>query len=632
MALLSRHIEPDRWQPIGIAELEANALEVVRSFNNRSVIAGPGSGKTELLAQRACYVLQCGISPAPQRILAISYKRDAASTLDKRVRARVHPELAHRFDSLTFDAFSKSLVDRFGQALPERWRPTPDYEIADATDPIVRDFLQRLRPPATVGTVADIMGIAVKTFEKRHVVAVPLTIDPIANPSPEQWAAEQFWENWLRGGDRSYLTFAMIGRLAELLVRTNPMVRQALQLTYSHLFMDEFQDTTQVQYDLAKSIFRGSKTVVTAVGDYKQQIMRWAMAMDDAFTPFETDFAATRTPLHNNYRSSPDLVRIQGILAKALDAKSVSAVSKSPGTIVGNSCEVWDFPDADAESKGLAKFVSDEMAKYHLKPRDFAVLVRMRAADYMVNLAPAFRARGLILRNEAAKVGQVALQELFSEVVSETLVTLLRLVTSDRAGRYWTDCLDTVCAMRGLTFDDEDRRAKIAKSLDELSAAFAAEFPTPVTDTAAARAVVKRIIDFVGRKYLLAASPAYRQGDWFEKVIDAATLHLEASCRGAKNWSSALDVYEGIHAIPLMTVHKSKSLEYHTVVFVGLEDSAWFNFHKQSHEETAGFFVAFSRTKQRVIFTYCSARGARTQIAPLYELLEKAGVQTIAKK
>src|SRR5229473_8659262 len=121
----------------------------------KSFIAGPGSGKTELLAQRACYVLQCGISPAPQRILAISYKRDAASTLDKRVRARVHPELAHRFDSLTFDAFSKSLVDRFGQALPERWRPTPDYEIADATDPIVRDFLQRLRPPATVGTVAD---------------------------------------------------------------------------------------------------------------------------------------------------------------------------------------------------------------------------------------------------------------------------------------------------------------------------------------------------------------------------------------------------------------------------------------------------------------------------------------------
>jgi hypothetical protein len=33
-------------------------------------------------------------------------------------------------------------VDRFGQALPKAWRPTPDYEIVQARDPIVREFLQ----------------------------------------------------------------------------------------------------------------------------------------------------------------------------------------------------------------------------------------------------------------------------------------------------------------------------------------------------------------------------------------------------------------------------------------------------------------------------------------------------------
>ena len=119
------------------------------------------------------------------------------------------------------------------------------------------------------------------------------------------------------------LTFAMMGRLAGLLVTSNPMVRDALRLTYSHLFMDEFQDATQVQYDLAKAIFMDSDTLVTAVGDNKQQIMRWAMAMADPFTPFEADFNAQRTPLHNNYRSSPDLVRIQDVLAKAPGCKSL---------------------------------------------------------------------------------------------------------------------------------------------------------------------------------------------------------------------------------------------------------------------------------------------------------------------
>src|SRR5687767_5968736 len=129
MSLARRHISPDDWTPVDVAALEDNAFEVVRSSDNRSVIAGPGAGKTELLAQRAAYLLQTGASQHPRRILAISFKRDAASNLATRVRQRCHPEVGQRFDSMTFDAFAKSLVDRFGQALPDAWRPTPNYRI-----------------------------------------------------------------------------------------------------------------------------------------------------------------------------------------------------------------------------------------------------------------------------------------------------------------------------------------------------------------------------------------------------------------------------------------------------------------------------------------------------------------------
>ena len=112
------------------------------------------------------------------------------------------------------------------------------------------------------------MSIAIKTFERDHLVASPLILDSSPpHPTIEQWATAEFWRAWLRTGLHGALTFSMIGRLAELLVRTNPMARVLLRLTYSHLFMDEFQDTTQVQYDLAKTIFAGSSTVVTAVGD-----------------------------------------------------------------------------------------------------------------------------------------------------------------------------------------------------------------------------------------------------------------------------------------------------------------------------------------------------------------------------
>ena len=165
MAVLSRRVRPDDWKPVGVDALEANALKVVRSADNRSVIAGPGAGKTELLAQRAAYLLQTGTAPAPQRILAISFKRDAATNLSRRVRQRCHRNHAGRFDSMTFDAFAKGLIDRFGQALPERWRPCPDYEITFPNDRDYRNFLYQSvgTPPASVGSYADLQAIAVKS-------------------------------------------------------------------------------------------------------------------------------------------------------------------------------------------------------------------------------------------------------------------------------------------------------------------------------------------------------------------------------------------------------------------------------------------------------------------------------------
>jgi len=628
--VFARRVCSGDWRPIGVDELEANAILVVRSTDNRSVIAGPGAGKTELLAQRAAYLLQTGAAPAPRRILAISFKRDAAANLAARVRKRCFREHAGRFDSLTFDAFAKGLVDRFGQALPERWRPRPDYEIMQTSYTLFREFLQELDvPPPFVGTDADIRAIRVDTFERRRLVGAPLPIEGWPAPTPAQWAADRFWQSSLHDGTKTFLSFPMIGRLAELLLRLNPMAREALRLTYSHLFMDEFQDTTQVQYDLVRTIFLGSETVITAVGDNKQQIMRWAMAMDDPFTVFEAEFGTIRTPLYNNYRSSPDLVRIQHVLAQALDNRAVEPVSKTTATISGDSCAIWDFSTPEVEATHLAAFVKASMTAYGLGPREFVLLVRQKASDYAVLLGPAFRAEGIQLRNEAGVVGSVMLQELLAEEVSALLVCLLRLAMTPRAGRYWTECQEAVGDLRGIDSNDEAEQGRFARELDEFAVNLHHRYPLPPADKAAAKSLLIEVLDFVGRDRLITAHPAYGQGNWFAKVIEATMLHLHASAASAADWTTALNSYEGLHAIPLMTIHKSKGLEYHTVIFVGLDDGAWWSFEQDKIEATAGFFVAFTRAKQRVVFTYCARRGGRARIAALYQLLANAGVKTI---
>lgn len=75
---MSRLLDPNAWLPVGIEELEENAMQAVKASGNTLVTAGPGAGKTELLGQRGVYLLETGTCPFPRRVLAISFKRDAA--------------------------------------------------------------------------------------------------------------------------------------------------------------------------------------------------------------------------------------------------------------------------------------------------------------------------------------------------------------------------------------------------------------------------------------------------------------------------------------------------------------------------------------------------------------------------
>jgi superfamily I DNA/RNA helicase len=629
MLLPPRRVPPGDWLPVGVTDLEPNAMTVVTSSEHRSVLAGPGAGKTELLAQRAAFLLQTGASPGPQRILAISFKRDAARNLARRVRQRCHPDHASRFDSLTFDAFAKGLVDRFGQALPDNWRPTHDYGILFPKKAHWADFLRRagLAQDNPFGQAA-IQGLSANYFERRHVLDERLPEPGWPPVSAGRWAGQRFWDEQLRGTERSYLTFAMLSRLAELLVRINASVRNALALTYSHVFMDEFQDTTQAQFDLVQAIFLGTPTIMTAVGDNKQQIMRFALAMDDPFGTFEQNFGAQRIPLISNYRSSPQLVHIQHVLAQALDSAVVRPESKAATSIADSCCAVWDFSTANTEACMLAQYITSQMREHNLQPNDFVLLVRQKAEDYAQLLMPAFAAVGISLRNEAAYVGAQMLQELLTEPLSELVLLILRLACAPKGGATWNEAQHALADLRGITPTDDRARRVLARDIDAFAHRFSTQYPRPSDTEADARSAVQAVVAFLGRDALMAAHAPYRQGGWLQEVENSITLHLQASAAQAPDWNATLEAYEGAKALPLMTLHKSKGLEYHTVIFIGLDDSAWWSYLQDTAEATAGFFVAFTRAKQRVIFTYTPERGARSNIAPLYSLLAAAGVRT----
>ena len=99
--------------------------------------------------------------------------------------------------------------------------------------------------------------------------------------------------------NKATLTFKMINKLADYIILTNEQIKLAIQTTYSHVFLDEFQDTTDLQYKFIKRLFLRSNSIITAVGDNKQRIMLWAGAMKNVFEIYNDEFKSEQKNIIN---------------------------------------------------------------------------------------------------------------------------------------------------------------------------------------------------------------------------------------------------------------------------------------------------------------------------------------------
>lgn len=133
--------------------------------------------------------------------------------------------------------------------------------------------------------------------------------------------------------------------------------------------------------------------------------------------------------------------------------------------------------------------------------------------------------------------------------------------------------------------------------------------------------------------------PAYKQGNFFDdRICKFEELFWAEYVAAQSNWNFAIESFCGDHSIPIMTIHKSKGLEYSAVYFVGLEDSAFWNFKRQPDEDRCAFFVALSRAKKAVTFTFCQKRTnlkypmqKHDEINEFFSLLQRPEVAHVVK-
>jgi hypothetical protein len=248
------------------------------------------------------------------------------------------------------------------------------------------------------------------------------------------------------------------------------------------------------------------------------------------------------------------------------------------------------------------------------------------------------------VREHLHKVGikarvEAELQDLLAEPITSVLLDFLRMAAVPRAPAAWTRALDVLLEIMG--GDSEESEREIETKLSQFLRKLRVLLENTDTKETEIENLLRVILSFLGEDSIKALYPQYAQGQLYRDTLRQLLSHL-SRFRKTMKWDAALDELEGADSVPIMTIHKSKGLEYHTVVFVGFEDSAFWGYRKNPTEETCAFFVAFSRAKQRVVFTYCDHREKpagtpaepqeRTTIGPLYNLLQEAGVslETIA--
>lgn len=518
------------WHPADGMKLEPNALRAAKELKCcLALTAGPGAGKTEMLAQRADFLLRTGSCRYPKRILAISFKVDASKNLKERVQRRCGPELASRFDSYTFHAFAKRIIDRFRLILTGLDALDVDYKIG------------------------------------------------------------------YRRVDRKMIEFDDLVPLAIQILETSPIARNAIRQTYNDVFLDEFQDCTNLQYKLVKLAFQGTTIRLTAVGDTKQKIMGWAGALDGIFKTFAADFAAVPLSIYRNFRSKPRLLRMQNEIIRVLDPASVMPEEQ----LAGEEGEVfsWCFKSSRQEAEYLAELIAGWIRKEQVPLSEIAVLISKQLDLYADHLIAALESRGIPLRNEQQ------MQDISTEPAARLIVDYLSCLYGQREPKAWIRLMNQLAP-----FADDGMQSGVRHDFQRFikeqrkSVALAELHDEPYSGW---WNYVRHFLNIIGLESMTALSPDYESHARLKEVAKDTKARIEEILKLESNLPKALERFSDDQAVRILTIHKSKGLEFDSVIILGIEDQTFWG---EADAERCAFFVGVSRAKRRLVLTSSNCR------------------------
>ena len=365
--------------------LNASQLEAVRwKGGPLIVLAGPGTGKTRVIAHRVRWLVEQGATP--ESIVAVTYTVKAAHQLRERLTESLGPERADRVNVHTFHGLGMRLLRRFGDVLG--LPASPDLIDSAQSKRMLRELVNehRLFPEA----IASGRDAAIERAATVMGVLEDHAVDPAeALSRAETWAlrareikdeagqAELARAEEFRGQAKLYdlydkarrrrgwLSYGDLITLPIRLLAKDGRAAMICRGEFKHFIVDEFQDSNPAQLALLRQLAPSKSADVCVVGDDDQSIYAFRGADDRAFEHFRRAWpSAGEVRLSENYRSAPGIVAATNrIISLAphrfAPDKTITAAGShaTPGLV-----ECVPLPDDFADGTAIAAAILSDRA------------------------------------------------------------------------------------------------------------------------------------------------------------------------------------------------------------------------------------------------------------------------------
>jgi DNA helicase-2/ATP-dependent DNA helicase PcrA len=591
------------------------------------ILAGAGSGKTRVLTTRIAWLISNGLA-RPQNILAVTFTNKAAKEMQTRLAAMLPVNVKSMWIG-TFHGLCNRLLRAHYQdaGLPQT------FQILDSADQL-----------SAVKRLLKALNVDDEKFPPREICQY-------INAQKEQGlraSAVEAWDSWAKQKVEIYSAYEGqcqregVVDFAELLLRSyellsrNELLLRHYQERFSHILVDEFQDTNKLQYRWLK-LLAGQHAALFCVGDDDQSIYAFRGADVGNMRDFEREFKVKHMiRLEQNYRSHGNILDA----ANAIIRNNPQRLGKNLWTQAGSGepIRVYEaYSDSD-EARWIVEEIKSLVRDGHMRA-EIALLYRSnaqsRALEHaLFNAGLPYRVYGGLRFFDRAEVKHaLAYLRLIANPNDDT--AFLRVVNFPvrGIGARSLEALQDAARMTNSSLfaaipQISGKGGSSLAAFAQLIARMGEAVNLPLPE------LIDHVLELSGlRTHYQNEKEGQERLANLDELVNAATSFIAEEGAVGEEGELSADLAsflahasleagehqagEGDDALQLMTVHSAKGLEFNVVFISGLEEGLFP--HENSvndtrnggnglEEERRLMYVAVTRARQRLYLSIAQSR------------------------